>query len=177
MARELLRVRRGVRISTPARHQHVWTRRCSDFRGPAPGPPPQFQKGWGICFGAHGLGVPYKDWLKVFGSPDVDALHESLNIQYSVCGPINGKVSTDLSGGGVGVLHVTKSFKDTARFDAAFNEIKPKITADGIYKEPSRFVRCPRPRHRAVASTAWRPRDRLATPPPRPRHRRSTARS
>ena len=92
---------------------------CSDFRGPAPGPPPQFQKGWGICFGAHGLGVPYKDWLKVFGSPDVDALHESLNIQYSVCGPINGKVSTDLSGGGVGVLHVTKSFKDTARFDAA----------------------------------------------------------
>ncbi len=22
----------------------------------------------------------------------------------------------------------------------AFNEIKPKITADGIYKEPSRFV-------------------------------------
>ena len=119
MARELLRVRRGVRISTPARHQHVWTRRCSDFRGPAPGPPPQFQKGWGICFGAHGLGVPYKDWLKVFGSPDVDALHESLNIQYSVCGPINGKVSTDLSGGGVGVLHVTKSFKDTARFDAA----------------------------------------------------------
>ena len=94
-------------------------RRCSDFRGPAPGPPPQFQKGWGICFGAHGLGVPYKDWLKVFGSPEVDALHESLNIQYSVCGPINGKVSTDLSGGGVGVLHVTKSFKDTARFDAA----------------------------------------------------------
>ena len=42
-----------------------------------------------------------------------------MNIQYSVCGPINGKVSTDLSGGGVGVLHVTKSFKDTARFDAA----------------------------------------------------------
>ena len=91
-------------------------------------------------FGAHGLGVSYEDWLKAFGSPDVDALHESLNIQYSVCGPINGKVSTDLSGGGVGVLHVTKSFKDTARFDAAFNEIKPKITADGIYKEPSRFV-------------------------------------
>ena len=91
---------------------------CSDFRGPTPGPPPQFQKGWGICFGAHGLGVPYKDWLKVFGSPEVDALHESLNIQYSVCGPINGKVSTDLDGG-VGVLHVTKSFKDTARFDAA----------------------------------------------------------
>ena len=21
---------------------------CSDFRGPTPGPPPQFQKGWGI---------------------------------------------------------------------------------------------------------------------------------
>ena len=108
--------------------------------------------------------MPYKDWLKVFGSPDVDALHESLNIQYSVCGPINGKVSTDLSGGGVGVLHVTKSFKDTARFDAAFNEIKPKITADGIYKEPSRFVRTRRPAP---------PR----TPSPRPRHRRSTARS
>jgi len=27
----------------------------------------------------------------------------------------------------------------------AFNEIKPKIAADGIYKEPSRFVRCPCP--------------------------------
>jgi hypothetical protein len=25
---------------------------CSDFRGPTPGPPPQFQKGWGISFGA-----------------------------------------------------------------------------------------------------------------------------
>ena len=96
-------------------------------------------------FGAHGLGVSYEDWLKAFGSPDVDALHESLNIQYSVCGPINGKVSTDLSGGGVGVLHVHKSFKDTQRFDAAFQDVKAKITADGIFKEPSRFVRCPRP--------------------------------
>ena len=127
-------------------------------------------------FGAHALGVSYQDWLQAFGSPDIDALHESMNIQYSVCGPVNGKVSTDLDGG-VGVLHVHKSFKDTQRFDAAFQDVKAKITADGIFKEPSRFVRCPRPRHRAVASTAWRPRDRLATPSPRPRRRRSTARS
>ena len=131
---------------------------CSDFRGPTPGPPPQFQKGWGISaraasvrrrrrrrrgapagFGAHGLGVSYKDWLKAFGSPEIDALHESLNIQYSVCGPVNGKVSTDLDGG-VGVLHVHKSFKDTQKFDAAFQGVKAQITKDGIYKEPSRFV-------------------------------------
>ena len=83
--------------------------------------------------------MPYKDWLKGFGSPDVDALHESLNIQYSVCGPVNGKVSTDLDGG-VGVLHVHKSFKDTQKFDAAFQGVKAQITKDGIYKEPSRFV-------------------------------------
>ena len=132
---------------------------CSDFRGPTPGPPPQFQKGWGISaraasvrrrrrrrrdapagFGAHGLGVSYKDWLKAFGSPEIDALHESLNILYSVCGPVNGKVSTDLTGGGVGVLHVHKSFKDTQKFDAAFQGVKAQITKDGIYKEPSRFV-------------------------------------
>jgi len=112
---------------------------CSDFRGPTPGPPPIFQKGWGISFGAHGLGVSYKDWLKAFGSPEIDALHESLNIQYSVCGPVNGKVSTDLDGG-VGVLHVHKSFKDTQKFDAAFQGVKAQITKDGIYKEPSRFV-------------------------------------
>merc|ERR1712072_635024 len=83
---------------------------CSDFRGPVPGPPPQFQKGWGISFGAHGLGVPYKDWLKAFGSPEI------------------------------GVLHVHKSFKDTQKFDAAFQGVKAQITKDGIYKEPSRFV-------------------------------------
>ena len=112
---------------------------CSDFRGPVPGPPPHFQKGWGISFGAHGLGVPYKDWLKAFGSPEIDALHESLNIQYSVCGPVNGKVSTDLDGG-VGVLHVHKSYKDALRFDATFQDIKEKVKADGILKEPSRFV-------------------------------------
>ena len=28
---------------------------CSDFRGPTPGPPPQFQKGWGIS--AHAASV------------------------------------------------------------------------------------------------------------------------
>ena len=44
----------------------------------------------------------------------------------------------------------TYAVDPTARCPAqAFNEIKPKITADGIYKEPSRFVRCPRPNHRA----------------------------
>ena len=91
-------------------------------------------------FGAHGLGVSYQDWLKAFGSPDIDALHESLNIQYSVCGPVNGKVSTDLTGGGVGVLHVHKSYKDALRFDATFQDIKEKVKADGILKEPSRFV-------------------------------------
>ena len=103
---------------------------------PAPSTPPTRRL---AGFGAHALGVSYEDWLKAFGSPDIDAFHESMNIQYSVCGPINGKVSTDLDGG-VGVLHVHKSFKDTQRFDAAFQDIKPKITADGIYKEPSRFV-------------------------------------
>ena len=46
---------------------------------------------------------------------------------------------TDLDGG-VGVLHVHKSFKDTQRFDAAFQGVKAQITKDGIYKEPSRFV-------------------------------------
>ena len=61
------------------------------------------------------------------------------------------------------MLHVHKTFKDTQKFDAAFQDVKPKITADGIYKEPSRFVRCPRPTS--------------ATPSPRPRRRRSTARS
>ena len=35
--------------------------------------------------------------------------------------------------------------KGTQRFDAAFQDVKAKITADGIFKEPSRFVRCPRP--------------------------------
>ena len=49
-------------------------------------------------------------------------------------------LSSDSLSVATSVLHVTKSFKDTARFDKAFNEIKPKITADGIYKEPSRFV-------------------------------------
>jgi hypothetical protein len=35
----------------------------------------------------------------------------------------------------------TYAVDPTARCPAqAFNEIKPKITADGIYKEPSRFV-------------------------------------
>ena len=43
------------------------------------------------------------------------------------------------------MLHVHKSFKDTQRFDAAFQDVKAQITKDGIYKEPSRFVRCPRP--------------------------------
>ena len=33
----------------------------------------------------------------------------------------------------------TPSIRPPARAQA-FNEIKPKITADGIYKEPSRFV-------------------------------------
>ena len=83
--------------------------------------------------------MPYEDWLKLFGSPDIDALHDSLNILYSVCGPVDGKVSTDLDGG-VGVLHVHKSFKDTQKFDAAFQGVKAQITKDGIYKEPSRFV-------------------------------------
>ena len=133
---------------------------CADFRGPTPGPPPQFQKGWGICFGAHGLGVPYKDWLKVFGSPDVDALHESLNIQYSVCGPINGKVSTDLSGGGVGVLHVTKSFKDTARFDAVSLRRLPMVfhfaRVAAMASVPRRPSTRSSPRSRPTASTRSR---------------------
>ncbi len=107
-------------------------------RGVRPTPsPPSTQRRAG--FGAHGLGVSYEDWLKAFGSPEIDALHESLNIQYSVCGPVNGKVSTDLDGG-VGVLHVHKSYKDALRFDATFQDIKEKVKADGILKEPSRFV-------------------------------------
>ena len=104
---------------------------------PAPSTPPTRRL---AGFGGHGLGVPYKDWLKLFGSPDIDALHDSLNILYSVCGPVNGKVSTDLTGGGVGVLHVHKSYKDALRFDATFQDIKEKVKADGILKEPSRFV-------------------------------------
>ena len=38
------------------------------------------------------------------------------------------------------MLHVHKSFKDTQKFDAAFQDVKAQITKDGIYKEPSRFV-------------------------------------
>jgi len=34
--------------ASESRHRSLTTRRCSDFRGPTPGPPPQFQKGWGI---------------------------------------------------------------------------------------------------------------------------------
>ena len=34
--------------ASESRHPLILTRRCSDFRGPTPGPPPQFQKGWGI---------------------------------------------------------------------------------------------------------------------------------
>ena len=139
MARELLRVlglpgadaRPAAPIPEGLGHQRA--------RGVRPTPsPPSTRRRAG--FGAHGLGVSYKDWLKAFGSPEIDALHESLNIQYSVCGPVNGKVSTDLTGGGVGVLHVHKSFKDTQKFDAAFQGVKAQITKDGIYKEPSRFV-------------------------------------
>ena len=138
MARELLRVlglpgadaRPAAPIPEGLGHQRA--------RGVRPTPsPPSTRRRAG--FGAHGLGVSYKDWLKAFGSPEIDALHESLNIQYSVCGPVNGKVSTDLDGG-VGVLHVHKSFKDTQKFDAAFQGVKAQITKDGIYKEPSRFV-------------------------------------
>ena len=123
VARELLR---RAQISTPG------------LRRPAH-PATQFQKGWGISFGAHGLGASYKDWLKAFGSPEIDALHESLNIQYSVCGPVNGKVSTDPRGRRWRP-HVHKSFKDTAKFDATFQDVKAQITKDGVYKEPSRFV-------------------------------------
>ena len=151
------------------------------------GPPPQFQKGWGICFGAHGLGVPYKDWLKVFGSPDVDALHESLNIQYSVCGPINGKVSTDLSGGGVGVLHVTKSFKDTARFDAVGVRrlmVFQFARVAAMASVPRRPSTRSSPRSRPTASTRSRPAScgRSVRHPPHAiaataPFRRSTARS
>ena len=36
------------RQTHPRRRRDSLTRRCSDFRGPTPGPPPQFQKGWGI---------------------------------------------------------------------------------------------------------------------------------
>ena len=138
MARELLRVlglpgadaRPAAPIPEGLGHQRA--------RGVRPTPStPSTRRRAG--FGAHGLGVSYKDWLKAFGSPEIDALHESLNIQYSVCGPVNGKVSTDLDGG-VGVLHVHKSFKDTQKFDAAFQGVKAQITKDGIYKEPSRFV-------------------------------------
>ena len=162
MARELLRVlglpgadaRPAAAVPEGLGHQRA--------RGVRPTPStPSTRRPAG--FGAHGLGVSYKDWLKAFGSPEIDALHESLNIQYSVCGPVNGKVSTDLDGG-VGVLHVHKTFKDTQKFDAVFQDVKAQITKDDIYKEPSRFVRCPRPRHRAVASTAWRPRDRRGAP-------------
>ena len=38
------------------------------------------------------------------------------------------------------MLHVHKSFKDTQKFDAAFQDVKAKITEQGIFKEPSRFV-------------------------------------
>ena len=139
MARELLRVLGlpgadagpAAAVSEGLGHQ-----RARGVR-PAPSTPPTRRL---AGFGGHGLGVPYKDWLKLFGSPDIDALHDSLNILYSVCGPVNGKVSTDLTGGGVGVLHVHKSYKDALRFDATFQDIKEKVKADGILKEPSRFV-------------------------------------
>jgi len=35
---------------------------------------------------------------------------------------------------------VHKSYKDALRFDATFQDIKEKVKADGILKEPSRFV-------------------------------------
>ena len=38
------------------------------------------------------------------------------------------------------MLHVHKSYKDALRFDATFQDIKEKVKADGILKEPSRFV-------------------------------------
>ena len=139
MARELLRVLRlpgtDARPAAPV-PERVGHQRARGVR-PTPSTPSTRRR---AGFGAHGLGVSYKDWLKAFGSPEIDALHESLNILYSVCGPVNGKVSTDLTGGGVGVLHVHKSFKDTQKFDAAFQGVKAQITKDGIYKEPSRFV-------------------------------------
>ena len=150
MARELLRLLRLPRTDArpaAAVPEGLGHQRARGVR-PAPSTPSTRRR---AGFGAHGLGVSYKDWLKAFGSPEIDALHESLNIQYSVCGPVNGKVSTDLEGG-VGVLHVHKSFKDTQKFDAAFQGVKAQITKDGIYKEPSRFVRTQRPappaRHR-----------------------------
>ena len=164
VARELLRVRRGVRISTPARTtraaqvlrlprararpaptvpEGLGHQRARGVR-PAPSTPPTRR-----LLRRPRLGVPYKDWLKLFGSPDIDALHESLNILYSVCGPVNGKVSTDLTGGGVGVLHVHKSYKDALRFDATFQDIKEKVKADGILKEPSRSALRLRPKSMA----------------------------
>ena len=48
---------------------------------PTPSTPPTRRR---AGFGAHGLGVSYQDWLQAFGSPDIDAFHESMNIQYSV---------------------------------------------------------------------------------------------
>ena len=144
MARELLRLlglpRTGSRPAAPI--PEGLGNQCARGVRPTPSTPSTRRP---AGFGGHGLGVPYKDWLKLFGSPDIDALHDSLNILYSVCGPVNGKVSTDLTGGGVGVLHVHKSYKDALRFDATFQDIKEKVKADGILKEPSRFVRCPRP--------------------------------
>ena len=139
MARELLRLLRLPRTDArpaAAVPEGLGHQRARGVR-PAPSTPPTRRP---AGFGGHGLGVPYKDWLKLFGSPDIDALHDSLNILYSVCGPVNGKVSTDLTGGGVGVLHVHKSYKDALRFDATFQDIKEKVKADGILKEPSRFV-------------------------------------
>ena len=138
MARELLRVL-GL-PGTDARPAAAVPKRLGHQRARGVRPTPSTPSTRRLAgFGGHGLGVPYKDWLKLFGSPDIDALHDSLNILYSVCGPVNGKVSTDLDGG-VGVLHVHKSFKDTQKFDAAFQGVKAQITKDGIYKEPSRFV-------------------------------------
>ena len=133
---QVLRLPRARARPAPTVPEGLGHQRARGVR-PAPSTPPTRRL---AGFGGHGLGVPYEDWLKLFGSPDIDALHDSLNILYSVCGPVNGKVSTDLTGGGVGVLHVHKSYKDALRFDATFQDIKEKVKADGILKEPSRFV-------------------------------------
>jgi len=112
------------------------------FRGVKDGPPPPLKKGMGIIYGGHGLsnGQTFDSWTAGFTSKEADEFHASCGIFASVAGPSLAKVSTDVKNKvGVGVVHFTKSAKDTQKFLDTFDPLWQGALKDKIVEGPLRL--------------------------------------